>query len=53
MNEAIQTPGVNLKVLDPPAPIRFSEPSSAALLTGAGIGLLAGLAIVRREARLT
>jgi hypothetical protein len=48
VSEAVQTPGVDVRVLDPPAAIHFSDPSPAALLGGAGIGLLAGFAAVRR-----
>jgi hypothetical protein len=48
VTEALQTPGVNVTVLDPPAAIRFSEPSPAMLLGGLGIGLLAGFALIRR-----
>jgi hypothetical protein len=48
VNEAVQTPGLKVQVLDPPASIRFTDPSPAALLSGAGIGLLIGLLVVKR-----
>ena len=51
VNEAAQTSGIDVHVVDPPALVRFSEPSPVVLLSGAALGLLIGFVVIHRAGR--
>jgi hypothetical protein len=51
VTEALQTPGLQVQVLDPPEVVRFSDPSPAVLLTGLAFGSLVGFFVIDRAAR--